>query len=54
MDERRRFPMTITVIIWALVALSLTAWLVVIPIDLVIGGFRALRHQSWKDFRQHH
>lgn len=46
--------MTLTVIIWAIVALGLTTWLVVIPIDMVIGSFRALRHQTWKGFRQHH
>jgi len=38
----------IALFIGALVALLLTAWLVALPVEVVAGAVKALRHGGWR------
>lgn len=44
---------TLFLVVVAIIAIVLTVWLVLIPVGVVAGSIKALRHDGWKGWRRH-
>lgn len=43
---------TLLLILLLIVAVILTIWLLVIPAEVLVGSFKALRHGEWRGWRR--